>query len=903
MNYFDASSSFAQVIGRLRGKTRDPLSTRVSSVTAAIVDVAEGDVTAGKVYASAISTLEGILRQNADDIDADIVLDSLYTQAALLKVLQAVIPHVSPATVQATAATTSRVLRAMVTSTISLLADENSEAILDTNDGLLASNHVLVASCHATAEVLRQLPHQTEDATVRKLLNETLMMMLQDSARPRVQNAAKEELSGLLLMKSPQCHPAIRISTNKYSNVMIDRYLKHPSQHNFNQSMIDLMGFLNPALAALDFTEIGGRIMTILVDLLNLESSSSSSRPVFMAKSRASTLHILTINSILSVILSLLESGEEDGAAAAGDFLNKLDAFAARVLASLVQVKSTVVFREGVSEDDLLESGRLIYGMVMLSASQRLLSSESNAQLGSRLVPLVFQHLFGLSRPIGEDAETNNGETLFLEASQLIRINLQHLKETNVTLHERCSKECLQVFATVVRTPFDPMFATALQPLALLLQQISSSNALVVNTVLTMVKLRSEAEVQDEVRTSVDGALLSLLEGVGVEHFWTCISFNKLLCEREKNATASHKYTWIFDIMKASAAGRKQTLLAFFQNEVLPLACNFDISAAKGGPYGLMYRSIVVNLWSLFPVFCQYPVDLESTLPDLVPTLIKATNDERYTELMLIVCKGLNVLFSGVVQRKDDLEELIESDEAETTRKEIVVLASISSKILPSLFKLVDALHKGNSSTMDDKDTQNTDGLVRNDQGFRIIAVIECISIVARLAPQELVRNLFSKVLQRILQSSQNQDDSSISKMCSLLSLAQAMVVSESLEDSSIELLYRALKPLIRTDETPARVQKRAYKLLCDICKSYHSFIAEAGRLKDITALLSSTGATSQVSARFMRMKCLTIVVEGFDDSKKGSNYQVSLSGVCRYTFFAKLILADLPLLRFDFRN
>ena len=55
----DDFDSFSDVLGRLRSRNRDPLSLRVSSVTAAIADVAEDGVTPGRVYASAVTTLEG----------------------------------------------------------------------------------------------------------------------------------------------------------------------------------------------------------------------------------------------------------------------------------------------------------------------------------------------------------------------------------------------------------------------------------------------------------------------------------------------------------------------------------------------------------------------------------------------------------------------------------------------------------------------------------------------------------------------------------------------------------------------------------------------------------------------------------------------------------------------------
>ncbi|KAG7353945.1 NUC173 domain containing protein [Nitzschia inconspicua] len=867
MDEFD--SSFAQVMRRLRVETRDPLSKRVSSVTAAIVDVIEGDVSAGKVYSSVVSTLEGMLRQSADGIDADKVLDSLYTQSALLKVLQSVVPHVAKSTVQATLAPTSRVLRALISSTVFFLVDENSEQVFGTKDGLGATNNVLISTCGSVAEVLRQLPCQTDDATVRKLLNETIFLMLQDSSKPRIQKAAKEALSGVLLMKSPPCHPTIRNSITKYTNAMIDRYLKNPSQHSSNQIMVELMGFLNPALVALDFKVIGARIMTILVDLLNKQSSPSVSRPVFAAKPQAGAANILTINSILSAILSLLEIVEEEDKDESEISIN-LDSFAARVLASLVQINSTAVFREGAADNDLLESGRLVFGQVMLSSSQRLLRKESNAEVGAKLLPIVLQHIFGLSRPTREEGESSKGHLLLIEVSQLIRTDLQQLKDLDVNIHKKCATECLLVFTKIVGSPFDPVYAPALQPLASLLQQFPPDNDLVVDSVLSLVKLRSEQEVQ-EVLAFIDGALLSLVEEIGVPAFWNIISFDKLLCTQETNITGRHKYTWVFNIMKGSTVQRSKTLMAFFQNEVLPLARSFDMMASRGGPCSEMYQNLVVDLWSLFPVFCCFPGDSDQILPHLAPTIVKAMNDERYPELIQITCKGLDVLFNGIFQRKGNFHDVIECEEGASTKNEVDVLGMVTLKLLPSLFKLLESIYekseeKFGCEAMDTDDPKKDDGTG--------IVVANCITAVARFAPKDMGRNLFSMLLQRMLQTSQEKDCKSICKMCSLLSLARALVISESLEESSIILLYRVLKPLIRTDSTVARVQKLAYKLLCDVCKIHHSIFADSSDFTEILELLASSSATSQISSRYMRLKCLKIVMEGLHNSARGANYQ-----------------------------
>jgi len=101
-------------------------------------------------------------------------------------------------------------------------------------------------------------------------------------------------------------------------------------------------------------------------------------------------------------------------------------------------------------------------------------------------------------------------------------------------------------------------------------------------------------------------------------------------------------------------------------------------------------------------------------------------------------------------------------------------------------------------------------------------------------------------------------------------------VASKVLDGSSIVFLYRALKPLIRNDEYGPRVQKRAYKVLAEICEQHHSFVAEPERLKELSALLTGTIMTSQISARSMRLKCMNLIVDGLDGDETSKEQLVS---------------------------
>ena len=236
-----------------------------------------------------------------------------------------------------------------------------------------------------------------------------------------------------------------------------------------------------------------------------------------------------------------------------------------------------------------------------------------------------------------------------------------------------------------------------------------------------------------------------------------------------------------------------------------------------------------------------------------------------------VVCGALTVLANGVSERLAEYEELVDSEEGENVRAEASAVTSETSKLLPALFKLVDALHTTSPEPAKtdagmEEGTEMTDSRRDNSDGVQVVT--RAIAALARLAPKPFVQGLFKKVIQRLLEASQAEEDLS-EKMCSLLSLAQALVVSECLDESSIALLYRALKPLIRTDHSASRVQKRAYKVMAEICQRYPSFVTDDGRLNELCELLTGSIFTSQISARHMRLKCLNHIVDGFDPSNK----------------------------------
>jgi hypothetical protein len=514
--------SFAEIIealSSLSGK-RDPRQIRLSSVTSALVDVIDGDITAAKVYASCVSTLEGTLKQDLSYKASD----SLATQVALMELFSVTVPHVAPMTLGATTAVTSSVLRAIISSCQAASVEPVS---LETKDELGAIPSVLKAACRATTEFMRCLPAATPEKPVRQLLFGALLSMFQDP-RQSIQKAAHSGVCELIVLE--ECHPAIIKGINSYVHKHLESLRKDPLNEEKNKELLYSLGFLQQSILHLQTMKLGGDMMELLMKLLQFDSATLTDNSNYVTMTRKdATTKVLTINAILSTILALLADDETFDASEKAT----LDEYAKRVLASLLQAKPALVFREGAVDDDLIESGRVVYGQVVLTCCQRSLNS-SDKITGCKLLPLAVQLVLNLSKPSDESPDGSIAEVLMMELLQLFRSNLGPLKETNQHMHASCAENCLRAMEPLFGIGFQETWATSLQTFVTLLQQIDSDRDIVQNSVLSLFDIHSKHAESDHSRLAIEGAVASLVQGLGVEAIWPRIDWTGASSEKGK---------------------------------------------------------------------------------------------------------------------------------------------------------------------------------------------------------------------------------------------------------------------------------------------------------------------------------------------------------------------------------
>jgi len=437
-------------------------------------------------------------------------------------------------------------------------------------------------------------------------------------------------------------------------------------------------------------------------------------------------------------------------------------------------------------------------------------------------------------------------------------------------------------------------------------------------TLEQLIQLHASPTMDASSKKSIEFVCSSVVEEVGCQEFLEMISLynptdTAALNAKKEDVVLSNDRAWILPIIKSSSS---LTLnipmnLSYFQSHVLAMARKMDAKTSGGGGGNkkktraekAIYQSRVIELWSLFACFVGKPVDLEVSFMGVAGILVKAMGDSRYPQLVSIICTGLNALASGVLKRAEENENNDDADNNATSdpQADLDILSNVSTKLLPALFRMVENLHGTSTNPTDaaaskksekgdggmDTDEEDDDEEKKSKQGLspqdamRVQSVIDAIAQLAKCCPRPFLQNLFKKVTQRLLLATQssasddgddnekNKNSEETDKICSLLGLAQALVSSQCLDENSISLLYRAVRPLVRTDEHNPSVQKKSYKVLVELCEKYTSFVTSDERLNEMTELMIGSIVTCQVSARHMRLKCVMFVVKGLDASNE----------------------------------
>ena len=169
-------------------------------------------------------------------------------------------------------------------------------------------------------------------------------------------------------------------------------------------------------------------------------------------------------------------------------------------------------------------------------------------------------------------------------------------------------------------------------------------------------------------RMAVEYATSTIIRGMGIELFLGTVDFvyeddyGDGVGDTRKKSLSSSSTTrggirddraWLLPLMKQSTSSTfgkstwlvgndditSRTHLSFFQGNVLSLARKCDAASADGHrtvAESSIQKARVVELWSLFPLFCVHPLDMKESFGNVAKTVVKALGDHgRYPKLVV----------------------------------------------------------------------------------------------------------------------------------------------------------------------------------------------------------------------------------------------------------------------------
>ena len=670
-------------------------------------------ITAAQVYAQAITALEGTLKvtlpssttTSNDTNIIDVMMDTFATTNAILELLCITIPYISSTSSNGTGSNiiahtlqsfTTRIFRAVIQSTVSFATTQlggNVEINSSTNSGNGGTTAVLRNICRASTILLQHVPVMTNEVAVQQFLQGTLLQLF-DSETPKVRKASQSGLMEVLVMSNEQqkVHPGIIKTINTYVNKELQSMITKYDNKQALQRCLHLLPFLERTVYVLNYQDISHSIMIFLTTLQqSVISNNSTANDYVIVKVKESTPKVLVMASILNLILCMLQREHHENDQSVSDAISSfIHQFAQRVIATLLQIKTQFLLSMSTAsvEYDICEKTKLMYGQVMIASLQQQLiinndivvDGNKDIETFCSLLPLSIQAIVQLCKPTitnipshkKNDTSLMIPQTLFIELTQLIRskiptlvdmiesssMNTKSKKPLPLSIViTKCCRDILQYMSKSVLCDitYRNTWSISLPMISILMQSVHTilSNEEISSIVESFIALHNDSTTTTGNKKDIENALSTLLQGVGIETFWSWITWNDPITSnistssksRSKgtcNTIISLDRAWVLSIMKSAASNRSGVppRLEFFQKDVLELARQCDTLSKQGKTSSTSIRNAsrtrVIELWNLFPCFCSpTPSDIVQVLPSLNVTLGRVLEDKRYPELLV----------------------------------------------------------------------------------------------------------------------------------------------------------------------------------------------------------------------------------------------------------------------------
>ncbi|KAK0674433.1 putative ribosomal RNA-processing protein 12 [Cercophora samala] len=314
---------------------------------------------------------------------------------------------------------------------------------------------------------------------------------------------------------------------------------------------------------------------------------------------------------------------------------------------------------------------------------------------------------------------------------------------------------------------------------------------------------------------------------------------------------------WLLPLLRDYTSN---TNLAHFKNELIPVSAAMfqrvlDHGAAPKTMEIKIFETVVQQIWSILPGYCDLPLDLteafDKTFAETLTTLLY-----EQVELRLDVCRSLKALVESnqAVISAEEADPALESRVSkETAAKNLEYLGTtFAADFLAVLFNVY-------STTLPQK------------RGPVLQTINAYLSIIpaARLTETfDLVCTKLAEALQQAPESKEQKQQKG-EQMPSTAHTLMDLVVTMSiyLPRESFEALFRIAALVIFKDDDP-QLQKKAYKLIPRLADAEIGRAALTQRNEELQALILSSAEKVSAPARRERLAAIAAMLPFVPDTQ-----------------------------------
>ncbi|KAL7943858.1 NUC173 domain-containing protein [Trichoderma barbatum] len=371
------------------------------------------------------------------------------------------------------------------------------------------------------------------------------------------------------------------------------------------------------------------------------------------------------------------------------------------------------------------------------------------------------------------------------------------------------------------------------------------SNPIMLNVTRTIGEIRENPSFRN--KKEADEVLGQAVRAMGPEAVLSILPLNIIKPVKGQNGRA-----WLFPILRDYTSN---TNLAHFKSEMVPLS---EVMFQKVLDHGeaektmeiKIYETLVQQIWSTLPGYCDLPLDLTESFDQAMAEIL-ANLLYKQVDLRLDVCRALRALIESnqaiaSIEEEDDLllQSRVTKDAA---RKNLAYLGQFAGNMLAVLFNVY---------------TQT----LPQSRG----PILQTVNAFLSITPNQELMETFdrvSKMLAGELQNApaaekQTQGQKSKDHMPSTAQTLMDLVITISayLPRESFATLFEIATVIINKEEEP-QLQKKAYKLIPRLATSELGKAALQERNAELQALILSSSEKVSAPARRERIAAITALL------------------------------------------